>query len=133
MHRMKAGCPGTTTRGSKEGTMRALRWMGAGLVGLVAGILGLVGVILCVTVVLLPLGIPVLFLARKLYGVAAALVLPRAVRHPLGEMGKRGSAMQDDATSKVDKAGKALRGKRRTWYGRKRKTAWQKAPDWVTS
>ena len=46
---------------------------------------GLVGALLCVTVILLPLGIPVLMLARRLFSLAAALALPRAARHPAEE------------------------------------------------
>ena len=47
--------------------MRILRWLAAGLLGTVAGLLGLVGVILCATLILLPLGIPVLMITRRLF------------------------------------------------------------------
>ena len=40
-----------------------LRWLGAGLVWILAGLVGLVGAVLCVTIILLPLGIPALMLA----------------------------------------------------------------------
>jgi hypothetical protein len=42
-----------------------------------------VGLLLCVTVILLPLGIPVLALARRLMQLAGRLVVPRAARHPV--------------------------------------------------
>jgi hypothetical protein len=43
-----------------------LRWLGAG-VWIFAGLVGLVGALLCVTIILLPLGIPVLMLAKRLF------------------------------------------------------------------
>ena len=69
--------------------MRALRWAGASLLMLLAGLLGLVGALLCVTLILLPLGIPILFLAKRLFRTAGQLVVPRAVRHPVEESHKR--------------------------------------------
>jgi len=41
-----------------------------------------------VTLILLPLGIPVLMLARKLFRYAMTMMLPRKVRHPVDELGK---------------------------------------------
>src|SRR4051795_7792469 len=79
---------------TEETTMKILRWLVAGLVWILAGVVGLVGVVLCVTIILLPLGIPVLMLARRIFDVAALLVLPRAARHPIEEAGealKRGT------------------------------------------
>jgi len=69
--------------------MRVVRWTGASLLTLIAGLLGLVGVLLSVTLILLPLGIPILFLARRLFRTAGQLVVPRAVRHPVEESQKR--------------------------------------------
>lgn len=83
------------------GAGRALRWTAASLVGLVGGILGLVGVLLCVTLILLPLGIPVLFLARKLFRTAGQLVVPRSVRHPVAEAGRRSSRAAGTAKRKA--------------------------------
>jgi hypothetical protein len=71
--------------------MRALRWAAASLLMLLAGLLGLVGAILCVTLVLLPLGIPLLFVARRLFRSAGQLVVPRPVRHPVDETQRRAS------------------------------------------
>lgn len=68
--------------------MRILAALAGALLWIVAGLLGLVGVLLCVTLILLPLGIPVLMLARKLFGYAMWLMLPRKFRHPVDELGK---------------------------------------------
>ena len=59
-----------------------LRWLGAGLVWILAGLVGLVGALLCVTIILLPLGIPALMLAKRLFSLAARMVLPRVVTKP---------------------------------------------------
>jgi hypothetical protein len=74
--------------------MRLLRALAGSLLWILSGVLGLVGVLLCVTVLLLPLGIPVLALARKLFRYSMVFFLPRKVRHPAQELGKsvRGSA-----------------------------------------
>lgn len=46
--------------------MRLLGILLGSVVWLVSGLLGLVGLLLCVTIILLPLGIPVLWLAKRL-------------------------------------------------------------------
>jgi hypothetical protein len=98
--------------------MRILRWLGAGLVATVGGLLGLVGVVLSVTVILLPLGIPVIMLARRMFGLATSMVVPRAVRHPVSELDRRGSKAGKQARSATgDTAKKATRSGRRA--GRK--------------
>jgi hypothetical protein len=63
--------------------MKPLRWLAAAVVWILASVVGLLGVVLSVTLILLPLGLPLLWLSRRLYGVAGALVVPRAVRHPV--------------------------------------------------
>ncbi|HET6627588.1 MAG TPA: hypothetical protein VFG63_14450 [Nocardioidaceae bacterium] len=68
--------------------MRIVRGLGAALTWIAASLLGLVGVVLCITVILLPLGIPLLKVSRRLFGVATKLMLPRAVSHPVQEAGK---------------------------------------------
>lgn len=85
--------------------MRALRWTAASLLGLLGGLLGLVGALLCVTVILLPLGIPILFLSRRLFKTAGQLVVPREVRHPVQELHERGSA----STKSAKTSAKAVR------------------------
>lgn len=87
--------------------MKMLRWFGAGLVAVVAVVLGLLGVILCVTLVLLPLGIPVLMLARRVFAVAGRMVVPRAVRHPVDELDKSGNAAVGKLKRKVGKGAKS--------------------------
>ena len=103
--------------------MRALRWAAASLLMLLAGLLGLVGALLCVTLILLPLGIPVLFLARRLFRTAGQLVVPRAVRHPVEETQRRsgkkakkakdaGAGVASAAASTAKSASKSLPGRR---------------------
>jgi hypothetical protein len=84
--------------------MRILRWLAAGLIGTVGAVLGLVGALLCVTLILIPLGIPVLMLSRRVFGLASRIVVPRSVRHPVKELDRRSS----DAAGSVRK--KARRG-----------------------
>jgi hypothetical protein len=76
--------------------MKFLRWVAASLLGLVGGLVGLLGVVLTATLVLAPIGIPLLFLARRLFGASARLVVPRAVRHPLQELDPTRSDTADD-------------------------------------
>ncbi len=68
--------------------MRFLRGLLGGLLWVVASLVGLVAVLLCVTLILLPLGIPLLRLSRQMFGMAAGLMLPRALTHPVEEVGK---------------------------------------------
>lgn len=100
--------------------MRILRWLGAGLVWIVAGVVGLLGVVLSVTVILLPLGIPLLMLARRLTGLAAAMVLPKAVRDPVGALGKAAQPLADAAKPKPKRT-----------LGFKRKSKLDRFVDWV--
>ena len=68
--------------------MRMLRAVpGAGL-WIVASVLGLVGVLLCVTVILLPVGIPLVKLAGRFFSRSVQLMLPRALTHPVDELTK---------------------------------------------
>lgn len=68
--------------------MKALRWLAAGLVWTLAGLMGVIGVLPSVTKVLLPVGIPVLLLARRLFVLAVQLVVPRSARHPVQQAGR---------------------------------------------
>jgi hypothetical protein len=121
--------------------MKILRWLGAGLIAIVAGVLALVGLILCVTLVLAPLGIPILMLARRVFALAGRMVVPRALRHPIDELDRSGEEKtaklkrkaKDGARSGADQAqsagksatkrGKkvAKRGKKAAKRGRKKK------------
>ena len=69
--------------------MKPLRWILAGLLWIVASLVFLVGLVLCATLVLLPLGLPVTWLAKRIYAVAGRLVLPKAVRHPVAAAGDK--------------------------------------------
>lgn len=69
--------------------LKPLRLVVAALVWLVAGLLGVVGLLLSATIVLLPVGIPVLMLARRLFSLSVRLALPPVVTHPVKEMRKR--------------------------------------------
>lgn len=68
--------------------MRLLRGLLGALLWIVAALLGLVGLVLCVTIILLPLGIPLLGVARRLLTQAVQLMLPRALAHPVKEVTK---------------------------------------------
>ena len=68
--------------------MRALRWLAGGVLWILASVLGLVAVVLCITLILLPLGLPLLRLVKRLFRMATRLMLPRAVTHPVEELGK---------------------------------------------
>ena len=89
--------------------MRMLRGLLGALIWLVAGVLGLVGVLLCITLILLPVGLLVLRLSRKLFGRSVRLMLPSRVAHPVKHAGKKSRG----ATSKMDKKLKKSRQKGR--------------------
>ena len=84
--------------------MWILRALAGSLLWLLAGILGLVGAICCVTIILLPVGIPVLALAKRLFAYSMVLFLPRKVRHPVDELKKSASSQASDAVDKVKDA-----------------------------
>ena len=51
------------------------------VLGILAGVIWLVGIVLCVTVILLPLGIPVIKLGARLFTLAGDL-MPRSLGRP---------------------------------------------------
>jgi hypothetical protein len=61
--------------------MRLLRGLAGALLWIVSLLLVLVGAILCVTVILIPLGIPLIGYARRMFTFSVKLMLPRAVTH----------------------------------------------------
>ena len=94
--------------------MKPFRWLGAGLLWILAGLLGLVGGLLCVTIILLPLGIPILMLARKLFTASGRLLLPQPVKHPVKEAGKAFQGGGGDVKEAAKRGRKALgRGSRK--------------------
>jgi len=89
--------------------MKPLRWIAAGLLWILAGLLGLVGGLLCVTIILLPLGIPILMLARRLFTRSVRLVVPQPVKHPAQESGKAFRSRGGDLTDAAKGGAKAAR------------------------
>lgn len=89
--------------------MRVLRALLGSVLWILAGVVGLVGALLCVTLILLPVGIPLLFLARKLFKYSMTLFLPRVVRHPAQEMGRRSRRGAQDAADAVTPSRKTLK------------------------
>ena len=63
--------------------MRLLRGLAGTLLWIVAAVLGLVAAILCVTIILLPVGLPLLGYAGRLFALSMTLMLPRALSHPV--------------------------------------------------
>ena len=114
--------------------MRFFKWLAAAPVWLLAGVVGLLGVLLSVTVILLPLGIPLLMLARRLFSVAAAMVLPKAVRHPIEAVNSKGSGLGQDMRKKAGKAmADAKPSKSKRGLFGKRKSKAERLLDWVLS
>jgi hypothetical protein len=82
--------------------MRLLRGLGGLLLWLLAAVLGLVGVILCATIILLPLGIPLLGYARRLFTQSMKLMLPRAISHPVETMNDSARKQRSNAQADVN-------------------------------
>jgi hypothetical protein len=60
--------------------------------------------VLCITVILLPVGLPLLGVSRRVFGVAVRLMLPREVAHPVEQTGKRLRGQIEDASSQIKKS-----------------------------
>ena len=111
---MRSRQPGYESGG--EDDIRVLRALLGALLWILAGVVGLLGILLSATVILLPLGIPLLMLARRMFTRSVALVLPRKVSHPVEETGralrKKGRKSRDAvADVDVQKLGKRARKK----------------------
>jgi hypothetical protein len=93
--------------------MRILRGLLGALLWIVAAVLGLLGFVLCVTVILLPLGIPLLVFTRRLLTRAVQLMLPRSLAHPVDELAKnvkkKGRVAKAVTSSTADDIGKKTR------------------------
>jgi hypothetical protein len=63
--------------------MMVIRGLGVSLLWILAGVVGLVGAILSVTVILAPVGIPLLLLAKRLFKYSMVVLTPNKVRHPI--------------------------------------------------
>lgn len=66
--------------------MRLLRGLLAVLTWLLALVLLIVGALCCVTLILLPLGLPLLRYALRLFGSGVRLTSSRKVTHPIDEL-----------------------------------------------
>ena len=91
--------------------MRFLRSLLGGLLWLLASLVGLVAIIACVTLILLPIGIPLLGLARRLYGKSVRLFLPPAVAHPTQEPKRRARKARKAAGELGKKSRRSVREK----------------------
>lgn len=100
--------------------MRVLRTLAGSLVWIVACLVGLVGALLSITLVLAPVGVPLLFLARRLFMSSFALFLPRVVRHPAEELRRKGQDAAASAGARVRRTSgrKRRRWGRRSWFDR---------------
>jgi hypothetical protein len=94
--------------------MRVLRALVGSLLWVLACVVGLLGVVLSVTLILLPLGVPLLLLARKLFKYSLTFFLPPALRHPARELGRTSRRGAKDAADAMGASGKRLqRGRKR--------------------
>jgi hypothetical protein len=93
--------------------MRLLRGLLGALLWILAAVFGLVGLVLCVTVILLPLGIPVVGFAGRLFTHAVKLMLPRSLAHPIDELTKatkkKGRKIRSDSSDAVADTAKKAR------------------------
>jgi hypothetical protein len=90
--------------------MRLLRALLGSLLWILAGVVGLLGVLLCITVILLPLGVPLLFLARKLFAYSMTFFLPRTMRHPARELGRKSRQAGEKAARTGRRTGRKVTG-----------------------
>ena len=88
--------------------MRLLRAIPGALLWILAAVVGLLGALLCVTVIGLPLGIPLLMGARRMFGSSVRLMLPSHIAHPVKEAKRSGREKGKEATKQSGKAGKKL-------------------------
>jgi hypothetical protein len=84
------------------------------VLSLLGGLLLLVGAILCGTIILAPVGILVLLLARRLLRTAADLVVPREVRHPIESLTEAVNDTAEGAAKSVRKRAKRAKKKARS-------------------
>jgi hypothetical protein len=92
--------------------VRLLRGMGGALLWIASALIGLVGFVLCLTIILLPVGIPVLGIARRMFSSSIRLMLPRAVAHPVKETKRSARRGTKDVTKaarrNTKKSGKGI-------------------------
>ena len=93
--------------------MRLLRGLLGALLWILAAVIGLVAAILCVTIILLPLGIPLLGVARRMFTSAVQLMLPPAVAHPAKTLDKKRRRKAKEARAGAADLGKGTSKKAR--------------------
>jgi hypothetical protein len=76
---------------------------------ILASLLGLVGILLCVTVILLPVGLPLVKFAGQLFSRSLQLMLPRALAHPVNEISKAVEKKDRKLTKAADKQNRKVR------------------------
>jgi hypothetical protein len=107
--------------------MRLVRGLAGALLWILSALLGLVGIVCCLTIILLPLGIPIIGYARKAFTLSLKLMLPRAVTHPVAttedSLRKRGRRAKKEVAAKKRDAKKA-----RKWGKKKMKQVRKKLP-----
>ena len=96
--------------------MRFLRGLLGGLLWLLACIVGLVGAIACATLILLPIGIPLLGLARRLFGYSVRLFAPAALAHPTKEPKRRRHKARRVLADKKPSIELDVAGARKKWH-----------------
>jgi hypothetical protein len=67
------------------------------LLWILGSVVGLLAVVLCVTVILLPVGLPLLRLSRRMVGNAVRLMMPRPLAHPVKEAERSGRKLRRKA------------------------------------
>jgi len=87
--------------------MRILRGIAGALLWILAVVVGLVAVVLCITVILLPAGLPLLGVSRRVFGMAVRLMLPREIAHPVKQSRKGLRRQIEGAKSHIKKSSQA--------------------------
>lgn len=86
--------------------MRLLRATLGALLWILGAVLALVALLLCATIVLLPVGVPLLMLSRRLVGQSVRLMLPRSLAHPVRGLDKKGRKARSTLTDVAGKTAK---------------------------
>lgn len=92
--------------------MRVLRTLSGALLWILACVLGLVAVVLCVTIILLPIGLSLLGIARRMFTSAVRLMMPGKLAHPVraGKKDLTGAAGKSAKRVRRSRPGKAVKG-----------------------
>jgi hypothetical protein len=101
--------------------MKVLRMLGGSLLWILAGVTGLLGGLLTVTLLLAPLGIPLLFVARKLFRYSMRFFVPHELRHPAKAAGSSArKALPDVSTPDLKLEKRAARARKKVKRRRKK-------------